>query len=302
MIISIFVYLFTVISTHFLIKLLIAKRIIDHPNERSNHQKMVPRGGGLGFFIAILCAGIYLKMNIYLMVALAIVGTISFIDDIKNLNIIIRFAAQIIAASIFTYSLEVTLFLQIILILFLVGFMNCFNFMDGIDGISTIESIHITATIMIISYITGNEQLFKFAMIVCAANFGFLPYNFPPAKVFMGDIGSISLGLINGALVIYLFLESHYAASLIIPLYYLMDSGITLLLRIKRGEKFWQAHSKHFYQQAVRNGKSHLEVITRIGIINILLTFLAVYSLNHPKVSLVAAFVMICVFLKSLQR
>jgi UDP-N-acetylmuramyl pentapeptide phosphotransferase/UDP-N-acetylglucosamine-1-phosphate transferase len=156
-------------------------------------------------------------------------------------------------------------------------FINLYNFMDGIDGITGIETLCIGVGLAALSlFIPDYAVEFGYIGLMLAASvLGFLVWNWHPAKIFLGDSGSVSLGYLLGWLLIELAMAGYWQAALIIPGYYLFDSSFTLARRILRREKFWQAHSQHFYQKAVRRGISPRTVVSLLFITNVILIALA---------------------------
>jgi UDP-N-acetylmuramyl pentapeptide phosphotransferase/UDP-N-acetylglucosamine-1-phosphate transferase len=287
----------SILITGYVLKILLQKNIMDTPNHRSNHKTPTPRGGGIAITLILLPAILWIQsyLNIkeyYLLASIIILATISFIDDVKPLPPLLRFLMQIIAIiiciiplyadsnmGIFFGYLPLWLDMTICAIGWL-WFINLYNFMDGIDGITTTETISISSGIIAIAAITllPLEYIF-YASCLIAVSLGFMYWNWHPAKIFMGDIGSISLGFILGYLLIKLSLAGYILPCLIIASYYLFDSTLTIIKRLINGKKIWEAHSEHLYQQAVRNGKSHSKTATYIAICNANLILMAIASL-----------------------
>jgi UDP-N-acetylmuramyl pentapeptide phosphotransferase/UDP-N-acetylglucosamine-1-phosphate transferase len=170
-------------------------------------------------------------------------------------------------------------------VLALTTFLNIYNFLDGIDGISCAESIHLSITILILCYLRAEvvinvNLLIILNVIILASCLSFLIFNWHPAKIFLGDIGSIGLGFTIGLCLLTLSISSSnlFIASLIASLYYIADK-----------EKFWQPHLKHFFQQAVRKGMGHQEIVVKIALCNMSLMLLSVLSLYYPIMSTIIA-------------
>ncbi|MEM7617241.1 MAG: glycosyltransferase family 4 protein, partial [Pseudomonadota bacterium] len=272
--------------------------IVDVPLNRSNHQNITPRGGGIAIFASIIIiytAFIFLySKNLYDLlpiICLVPILIISFIDDIKNINFIARVAVQLISVSagiyiiyfspensllsLFSHLLDtdsqllvgdnyvlprlfpnfIPLYLELLLIgIGWIWFINLYNFMDGIDGITVTQTITIAIGIIAMTLIASYDSKYIYlSLAIIGAILGFAIYNWHPAKIFMGDIGSVSLGYLLGFLLIELSLNGSYLAIILFLSYYLSDSGITITKRLIAGKKIWQAHSEHFYQQAARN-------------------------------------------------
>jgi len=166
-------------------------------------------------------------------------------------------------------------------------FVNLFNFMDGIDGLAGSEAIAVAAGYLAVAALAGHlSPLWELTLVAAAATAGYLHWNWHPARVFMGDAGSIPLGFLLGWLMIDLALAGHWAAALILPLYFAADATITLARRLLEGRKPWEAHRGHFYQRAVLGGASPAAVVWRVTAANVALLGLALLSLRHPLVAL----------------
>ncbi|KKB96250.1 putative undecaprenyl-phosphate N-acetylglucosaminyl 1-phosphate transferase [Candidatus Arcanobacter lacustris] len=310
-------FILVLIGTTYLISYLLEKNILDVPNNRSNHHIATPRGGGILIIISILLgssvAGIVNMELIILLFGALFLSIVGFVDDRFDLPIYLRLSAQVfvslavisnIPADILIFKNYLPSYIEkSLMILALIYFMNCFNFMDGIDGIASSESIHIALSIFILSFfVVMKSELKHLCLIIIVANLAFLRWNWHKAKIFMGDSGSVSLGFILGWLLIKLALAGGVLASLIIPLYFLSDSLITMGKRLFNGEKIWQAHSKHFYQIAVRNGVSHDLVVKYIWVANIFLTIVAIISIYYSLLSIILAAFTIYMIISHLKK
>ena len=294
--------------------------ILDMPNNRSSHSLPTPRGGGLGVIAALLVMGgaiVFsqlpeqgdLARGLLGTLALAVVlGLISWLDDLYSLSPAPRFAAQIIAVG-----LGVTLLPNDMMVFqgllpvwadhLLAGFLwlwfvNLTNFMDGIDGITATETGSIGLGLALVFGLILNSSDFTLLALSGAAlagvSLGFYAWNRPPAKVFMGDVGSVPLGFVLGWVLLSTAAQGFWAVALILPLYYLADATLTLIKRISRREKIWQAHRSHFYQQAVQvfegpDGASrtpaHRHILAVIALCNLILIGLAVVAATKPDQS-----------------
>ena len=267
-------FLLSVAGTRVVLAWLHHRQILDHPNERSSHSLPTPRGGGLA--VTPVVVGMLILTNFVVQGFAAILAAgalvlmaVSWLDDRKGLAPLPRFALQaaVITATLLAMPAQALVFQgllplwadQVATIIGWLWFVNLYNFMDGIDGITGIE----TASIGLGLALTGSAFLPQ-SVGIAAAGLGFLVWNWHPARIFLGDSGSIPLGFVLGGLLIHLAGQGHLAAALILPGYYLADATITLLWRLKDGEKIWQAHRRHFYQRAVQGGKSHSQVTLAI--------------------------------------
>ena len=181
---------------------------------------------------------------------------------------------------------------NIIAIFIWVWFINLFNFMDGIDGLSVIETSSIGLGVFILM-VLGAIQLTHglLGLVIAASALGFVWWNWEPAKVFLGDVGSVPLGFLLGWLLLEILSTTHWPVAVILPLYYLADATITLGRRLWHNESVWRAHRKHFYQQATSRGLGHARVTLLIGGANTLLVALAIFSITQPLPALFCAFI-----------
>lgn len=279
----------TLIGTGALLPFLVRRAILDHPNQRSSHTTPTPKGGGIVMMPVIgLCwvgFGLYFGTDPVVVTGLAglafALAAISWVDDLRGLSPLVRLLVQIVAVSLALTALpDPGPYFQgllpppadtVVAGLLWVWFINLFNFMDGIDGIAGVESLTIGLGVSLI--VGGPPGLL--GLIIVGAALGFLKWNWHPAKIFLGDVGSVPLGFLLGWLLLQTAADGNFAAALILPGYYLADSGITLLRRMLKGEKVWQAHRQHFYQQAVQRGLSHAIISTSVFFVGLPLIGLA---------------------------
>ena len=281
-------YFLSFFGTGYAIPLLTRWRIMDNPTLRSNHTRVTPRGGGIAIITSILICFILWGIHWHIIAATILLAAVSFIDDMRGVSVHWRLLAQAIAVVIVFPLLPVPIIeaippvISIIILVFAwLWFINLTNFMDGIDGLTCMQ-----VTMMALGILWVSPDLSVFASIILAATLGFFWFNRSPARVFMGDTGSITLGFLMGYLLITLACQRHYYAALILPAYYLSDATFTLLGRLLKGEKIWQAHSQHAYQQAVRSGLSHRQVAWRITGLNFLLVNIAYYAEQNKQYAL----------------
>ena len=232
-----------------------------------------------------------------------LITAISWLDDQKNISarwrLFVQFAATALAIYFFLPALNNIFPLWILppvvfclLTILWVGFINLYNFMDGIDGITGIETISIGFPIYLI--LIPLHSLFLptpipspmfhlqaplLGLIITGISFGFLYHNWYPAKIFLGDIGSVTLGYVVGFCLLSVAGAGFWYVALTLPLYYLADGGITLARRILRGEKFWEAHRTHFYQRAAQAAGRHDVVVLKIAACNVVLIGIAMLEL-----------------------
>src|SRR6185312_3303856 len=172
-------------------------------------------------------------------------------------------------------------------------FINLFNFMDGIDGISGVEAAAIGLGTALAAWLAGTYQEIGCGLALAGAAAGFLVWNWHPARIFLGDVGSIPLGLVSGWLLLRLAIDGAWAPALILPSYYLADATLTLAKRLARGEKIWQAHRSHFYQRAVQAGLRHDQVARRVAETNVMLILLSYVALGGQSLLALAGAVLV---------
>ncbi len=297
------------------------RAILDRPGRRSSHDTPVPRGGGLAV-VPLLAAGwIALAAMGDAPVEAAFAGLVacalaafSFIDDLKGLPISLRLAAHCAAAVLGVWLLPhgATVFQDLLpwyldraaAVVLLVWFINLYNFMDGIDGITGIETACLSlgaAWVLTLENGFGDGTAYL-ALTALAAAVGFLPWNWHKARIFLGDAGSVPLGYLMGWLLLLLAAKGYWVSALILPLYYLADATITLVRRMARGEHFWQAHKSHFYQRAAARDGDHAAVAVLILAGDLTLLALALLAVVHPLTALALAAAVTCAMLIVLAR
>ncbi len=287
---------FTVILVG-LIRRYAQQHLLDAPNARSSHSIPTPRGGGLGSVLAyVLLGGYYFftqQINLQyfasLIIGLAIAG-VGFMDDHRHVPARWRMLVQLAASSAAVYCLPAPEFIFTawlgygVAVLFITWCINLFNFMDGIDGIAGVEAVFVASILGYLLWHT-NTPLALLSISLASVSIGFLVWNWPPAKIFMGDVGSGYLGFILGVLIL-LAAQTDLAigcAGLIAFAVFVVDATLTLVQRIVSGQKFYQAHCSHAYQHAAKR-YGHLKVIAVVCGINILFLFpLAMLASYYPK-------------------
>lgn len=287
-------------ATWLVLKFLVRHGIFDTPNERSSHEHPKPRGGGLALLAVLLPSWVLIYL-LYgaappgffaVLAATLVLAAVSWLDDVKNqpvvLRLIVQFASVAVGIGFTVLSSEGFLLFQGLLphwldhlfkALVWVWFINLFNFMDGADGITGIETLAIGLGLALLAIVTQDGftgAAYPMMLAACAA--GFLLWNWAPSKIFLGDVGSVTLGYLAGWLLLVSAAQGYWAAALLLPLYYLCDATITLVRRALRGEKIWRGHREHFYQKAMRRGAGHAWVSSNVLVHNIALVLLALAS------------------------
>ncbi|BAT59253.1 putative undecaprenyl-phosphate N-acetylglucosaminyl 1-phosphate transferase [Variibacter gotjawalensis] len=275
----------------------LARRAVAQVTTRSSHIKPTPQGGGLVAVPAALAGSVVLQFFIagapgisflVVVVAALLLMALGFWDDTHGLPVVPRFACQFAAVSIAVVALPTDVHIvhaapfwieRIVLVLAVLWFVNLMNFMDGIDLISACETVSICAGLFILAAIGAVPSAVGWqAATLAGAMIGFAIWNAPPARVFLGDAGSLPIGLLLGLLLIQTASAGALLAALILPLYYLADATLTLLRRMLRGEHFWQPHRQHFYQRALRGNLSHTDVVLRVAGLNLALIVLSIVA------------------------
>jgi UDP-N-acetylmuramyl pentapeptide phosphotransferase/UDP-N-acetylglucosamine-1-phosphate transferase len=308
------------IGTGLVRRWLVARAILDRPVERSSHTTPVPRGAGLALVPALAAGALALSLAgaappgtmPIIVVALAL-GLVSWCDDVRSLPIVARLAAHAVAVAIGLAAWQEGAVFQGVLPPFVdraaagllwLWFINLYNFMDGIDGITGVETAALgigTALVLMVAGASNDGTAFV-AIAAAAVALGFLRWNWHPAAIFLGDVGSVPLGFVLGWLLLLLAGRGLWAAALILPLYYLADASITLARRIKRREPFWRAHREHFYQRALAGDGDHAAVARRIAAGNFVLVLLAMLSVAQPLTALGLAVLAVAALLALLER
>jgi len=277
-------------------QLLLRHAILDRPNARSSHATPLPRGGGLGLMLVVTLAWAAAAAWLdsappafpAVMAGVAILAVISWLDDVRGgMPVAARLTIQVIAVAMALLAFQdAGLVFQGVLPLPLdrlaaallwLWFINLFNFMDGIDGITGVETVSLGAGLAMVAWLAGQAApQVALPALLAAAALGFLAWNWAPAKIFLGDVGSIPLGYVLGWLLLSTATQGQWLAAAILPLTYLADATITLVRRLIRGDTIWRAHRAHFYQRAVAAGETHAAVAAKVLICNLALIGLAV--------------------------
>ena len=304
----------------------LARHAVAQPNVRSSHHAPTPQGGGIAVVIATLAvtgvlSALWLPIEggqlLPISAAAGLLAVVGAIDDMRSLPTAARLLMHCIAVGAVIAALpnELRLLPQVPFWiertgLFLGGvwFVNLVNFMDGIDWMTVAEVVPVTGAMVVLG-VAGTIAPAP-AMVAAAllgATLGFAPFNRPVARLFLGDVGSLPIGIVLGWLLLELAGRGHRTAALILPLYYLADATITLARRIARGEPFWLAHRTHFYQRATDNGFTVGEIVVRVFLVNLALAVLALVAVAAqgiavPLISLAVAVAVVAPLLVSFAR
>lgn len=276
--------------------------LIDTPNIRSSHTMPTPRGGGIGIVIgmaAALCACFLAGAAETVVKYPAIAGgffamaLLGFCSDRFNISILARIVFHVLIAVVMVWAtgwpesltiggLVITFggMGAVFCVIWLVAITNFYNFMDGIDGLAAMQGMIAGVAIAVFGVILGSGPLVPMGLVLSGASAGFLVLNFPPARIFMGDTGSYSMGLYIASFGI---IDKRLAVPIAMVLgVFIFDASVTLVNRIIKGEEWYMAHRSHFYQRAVRLGYSHLRVMSILSAVTALETCLACLYLKAP--------------------
>jgi UDP-N-acetylmuramyl pentapeptide phosphotransferase/UDP-N-acetylglucosamine-1-phosphate transferase len=271
------------------------------PNARSSHRIPTPQGGGVAVMLAVAIAlgadgaligpeRTALADTLALGAAAAMLAVVGAIDDILPVAPSWRLAVQAVAVSLTVLTMPGELravpgapfaIERAAEIVAGLWFVNLVNFMDGIDWMTVAEAVPLTITLFVLAVLGAVPPLAgSVALALCGAILGFAPFNRPVAKLFLGDVGSLPIGLLLFWLLLQLAGSGHLAAAILLPLYYGADASLTLLGRLARRERITEAHRSHFYQLAVIRGLPVLTVVQAVFAVNLALAVLAALSVR----------------------
>ena len=287
---------------------LLIRHALAHPNARSSHKVPTPQGGGIGVIgatLAVLLGAtaatappVTLSDIAPLAAATVLLAVLGAVDDLRPLPVVLRLLVQFIAVGTVAATLREGLApgwtpawaRGALVVLAGMWFVNLVNFMDGIDLMTVAEVIPVSAAMLVLG---GLGALPQDGIIVAAAlmgaMIGFAPFNRPVARLFLGDVGSLPVGLLVGWLLAQLAAGGHAVAAVLLSAYYLADSGVTLVIRLAAGQRIWVSHRSHFYQRATDGGFSVTAVIARVFAVNLALAVLAVATVTWPSAATAVA-------------
>jgi UDP-N-acetylmuramyl pentapeptide phosphotransferase/UDP-N-acetylglucosamine-1-phosphate transferase len=289
---------------------------VEPANARSMHRRPIPAGAGIVPILLVVSLGTLdlsplSPLQRSLLVTCAGLAVISWIDDLVGLPPVPRLLAHILGVAWCLLQLppdqRVMPWLPLLLERVLLGvawiwFINLFNFMDGIDGLAGSEAVGLAigyvATVLLVGLADNSVPL---ALLIAAATIGYLYWNWPPARVMMGDAGSIPFGFLTGWLMLDLALHGSVVAAIILPLFFWLDASITLLGRLARGKLPHHAHRDHFYQRAALGRGNARPVVLRVIAVNSLLIMLSLLSVFQAAAALMLATISIVLFLVHLE-
>jgi UDP-N-acetylmuramyl pentapeptide phosphotransferase/UDP-N-acetylglucosamine-1-phosphate transferase len=280
---------------------MLTRHALARPNARSSHASPTPQGAGIGVVGAALtlaAAGLWWTgsdaLGNLVPLALAAIGlaALGLLDDLRHVPAGVRLLAQALAVALALACIPAGARLlpeaiplaaeRALAFAGWLWFVNLVNFMDGIDWMTVAEVVPVTAAVVAFAVILRLPELEVLAAALLGAMLGFAPFNRPVARLFLGDAGSLPIGLLLGFLLYSLALSGAVAAAILLPLYYLADATLTLARRLAQGERVWVAHRSHFFQRATSNGRSVMEVVAQMFGLNLTLAALALATVLWP--------------------
>jgi UDP-N-acetylmuramyl pentapeptide phosphotransferase/UDP-N-acetylglucosamine-1-phosphate transferase len=279
------------------------RHALARPNARSSHRVPTPQGAGIAVIAATLAVAGTIAFTtsnsnipFAIFAASLFMAIVGFADDVKSIPVLPRLLLQAVAVGAILFATPADIRIvpacplwieRGLLLLAGLWFVNLVNFMDGLDWMTVAEVVPVAGAMIVLGSLGAfPASATATAAALCGAMIGFAPFNRPVAKVFLGDVGSLPIGLLLGWCLLQLAYSQHLAAALLLPLYYLSDATVTLLRRLARREAFWAAHRSHFYQRATDNGLAVLRVVSEVFALNIGLAALAIASTRTQSVAL----------------
>ncbi len=254
-------FVITYLLLQLFLKTRIAKLVLDKPNQRSMHTQLTPRTGGLAILAGVLIAWILATVSWYWILFPLSLMLVSFVDDIGHLSVKWRLLMQLTVSAAFVLLMlpQVNWWLLATASLLITWMTNLYNFMDGSDGLAGGMGLFGFLAYAIAAYLVGNEQLSTMCACISCACAAFLLFNFHPAKIFMGDSGSIPLGFLAGSIGLLGWQQAVWPFWFPILVFspFIVDATTTLVKRVLRREKIWQAHKSHYYQRLVQMEWGH---------------------------------------------
>lgn len=300
----------TLLAVELVSHLLALGRVYDEPNARSSHQQRTLRGGGfgalLGTLVAVAVSISELEMVPWAgaMATIAAFSIVGLIDDIRSISAKLRLVAQVaIGLSVFAWipAFNHDVFPELLLgagaVFLVVAFVNAFNFMDGLNGISAVNAMVAGAGFALMGTLEDLTWLQYFGAITAGAGMGFLPHNFPTARIFLGDAGSYFFGAALSIVSVLAMTADVNPIAAIAPLWiYLADTGVTLLRRFQRGENVLEAHREHTYQRLTDGTAGPLGSVAIVSLSSLVVVLLGLMALDNTtsvQAAVVAAMVVV---------
>jgi UDP-GlcNAc:undecaprenyl-phosphate GlcNAc-1-phosphate transferase len=261
--VSLIAFIVATLAVGWLARTRAVRLAIDEPNARSLHTTPVPRTGGIGLLLGIAAGWALLAPTLpwAFWLAAAVVIAISLLDDLRGLSAAVRLAAHLFAAALAAMVLlgNESLLLVAAAILAIGWMCNLYNFMDGSDGLAGGMALFGFMAYAVAAWLAGSTQFALLNLAIAAAAAGFLAHNFHPARIFLGDAGSVPLGFLAATLGLSGWMQRDWAwwFPLLVFSPFIVDASVTLLRRLLAGARVWEAHRDHYYQRLVQLGLGH---------------------------------------------
>ncbi len=272
--------------------------IIDKPNERSSHSSLTIRGGGIVFSVAVLMAFVMGYASWALTLAVLLVATVSFVDDIRPLSQLPRFVVHMVGSLLVLHEVglfELPLWWIPLALFVLLGWVNIFNFMDGINGITVLYSLVAIASFALLPIHEGQLELLVLVGISCLV-FGFFNVR-KKARAFAGDVGSVAMALFLGYFMAKTLIITQNPFYLMFFMVYGIDAAITIFFRLSRKENIFQPHRTHLYQYLANELKvPHVAVSLAYALVQLLLNLFLIYVVEMDQISYLQGFSFIMVW------
>lgn len=295
----------------YLIRYLIDKDMLDHPNDRTLHQGAVPRGGGIVIAMSLLLSLLILallgdRLLFFGGLALLMLGwtSLAWCDDRQDLSprfrLVVQAVLAVLTVAVFGWvdhieGLSLGWFGAVLTVLGIIWMTNLYNFMDGMDGLAASQGIVASITLGFWFYMAANIELAIACLVVASSSYGFLLWNWKPAKIFMGDVGSITLGAFFATIILIAANRHDFPviSLLLIFTVFIADASITIVLRALRGEKVWLPHRSHFYQRLANIGIAHAKIVSAAIVMMLLCSLIGTMTVLYRDMIIVGLLVVL---------
>ena len=296
-------FLVTLILTKLMLASSVFSKIQDIPNSRSLHDRPIPRIGGLAIMLGVLSAWHLLASPVtrLLSIAVMILMVLSFLDDLKDLSAKWRLLGHLLVAIGFVnFGLgPISVYLAVFFVIAVVWMTNLYNFMDGANGLAGGMAALGFSCYALVAAIAGDLNFALINLVIVGSSIAFLYFNFGQAKVFMGDAGSIPLGFLSAAIGLLGWQKGLWPMWFPVVIFssFILDATVTLIKRLFRGERIWDAHREHYYQRLIRMGMSHQKMaLIEYGLM--LISGAVAMGALHQRLPYMIGLLSMCLFLK----
>lgn len=285
--------------------------LLDHPGARHSHTEATPRGGGAGLVLALLISSLFFAMDdipdfwLHCIVpGVVVLAATGWWDDHRPLSARLRFFVQLTVSVYLLWCASRSGWMEgaipmVLGGLFVVWMTNLYNFMDGSNGMAGLQGTFASCVLAWLFSIAGDSQSMQLSLLAAAACVGFIPWNLGKARVFMGDVGSLALGFIFAAVLLYGVGSGAFSlpVALMVMMLFLTDSTLTLVARVIKRERWYNAHRQHLYQRLIAHGMTHGSVVLLYQAINLMLVLPGiVVAVNSPALAWPIALAMAVIF------